>query len=236
MHTQRALDDATAEAVLRGDSLPAEFEPLARAVAALRTVPEQPVQPSAELAARMAAGDFASAAAPRPSRRSAGHHVARHRATRRRLTALPLRVKVGAAVALAVGGLSSATAAGALPQPAQQHIESVIESVTPIEFPARSDFGHEVADDARDGGVDGREVSDKAKEQGRPATPASGQPATSDRTPPAEPPAVKPAAPPADTPADPSGRSNGPGKPGSPPGKPDPVPGEVRPDGPRPPG
>jgi hypothetical protein len=109
----------------------------------------------------MATGDFASAVAPRPSRRSAGRHVAR-----RRLAALPLRAKVAAGSVLALGGLASATAAGALPDQAQHGVESVIEMVTPYEFTDPSDFGPEVSKDARDGGVDGQEISEKAKEQG----------------------------------------------------------------------
>jgi hypothetical protein len=160
MHAQRELDDATVEAVLIGEPVSAELEPLAAALGALRALPGQPVRPSEALAARMATGDFASAVAPRPSRRSAGRHVAR-----RRLAALPLRAKVAAGSVLALGGLASATAAGALPDQAQQGVESVIEIMTPFEF-ADSNFGHEVSDDARDGGVDGQEISEKAKELG----------------------------------------------------------------------
>jgi hypothetical protein len=111
----------------------------------------------------MATGDFASAVAPRPSRRSAGRHVAR-----RRFAALPLRAKVAAGGVLALGGLASATAAGALPDQAQQGVESVIEMMTPFEFTDPSDFGREVSEDARDGGVDGQDISEKAKEQGNP--------------------------------------------------------------------
>lgn len=160
MHAYRELDDATVEAVLSGNLVSAELEPLAAAVGALRALRGQPVRPSEELAARMATGDFASAVAPRPSRRSAGRHVARGR-----LAALPLRAKLAAGGVLALGGLASATAAGALPDQAQQGVESVIEIMTPFEF-ADSDFGREVSDDARDGGVDGQEISEKAKEQG----------------------------------------------------------------------
>jgi hypothetical protein len=161
MHAYRELDDAAVEAVISGEPVSAELEPLAAAVGALRALQGQPVRPSEELAARMATGDFASAVAPRPSRRSAGRHVAR----RRRLAALPLRAKLAAGGVLALGGLASATAAGALPDQAQQGVESVIEIMTPFEF-ADSDFGREVSDDARDGGVDGQEISEKAKEQG----------------------------------------------------------------------
>lgn len=212
MHTQRELDDATVEAVLSGDPLTAELEPLAQAIIALRTVPDRPVRPSPELAARMAAGDFSSAAAPRPSRRSAG----RHRAARRRLAALPLRAKLGAATALAVSGLATATAAGAFPEPAQHQLEWVIETVTPIEFSDRSQFGQEVADDARDGGVDGQEVSERAKDQGQTGTSESSSGST-----PGDPPVVVPADPPAEHPADQAGKPDLPGKPAEPPGKPD---------------
>ena len=158
MHAQRELDDATVEAVLIGEPVSAELEPLAAALGALRALPGQPVRPSEELAARMATGDFASAVAPRPSRRSAGRHV-----TRRRLAVLPLRAKVAVGGALALGGLASATAAGALPDQAQHGVEAVIEIMTPFEFSDSGDFGHEVSQDAKDGGVDGQEISEKAK-------------------------------------------------------------------------
>ena len=161
MYAQRELDDATVEAVLRGGHVPADLEPLAAALGTLRELQEQPVRPSAELAARMATGDFASAVAPRPSRRSAGRHVAR-----RRFATLPLRAKVAAGSVLALGGLASATAAGALPDEAQERIEAVIEAVTPFELNHPNEFGQDVSDDARDGGVDGHEISERAKEQG----------------------------------------------------------------------
>ncbi len=191
MHAQRELDDATVEAVLRGGPVPADLEPLAAAVGALRTLPEQPVRPSAELAARMATGDFASAVAPRPSRRSAGRH-----ASRRRLVALPLSVKVAASSVLALGGLASATAAGALPEPAQERVESVIEAVTPFKFTDSNDFGEEVSDDAKDGGVEGWEISEDAKEQGNQPEDAghggAGEPGTAPATPDVDPPNDRP--------------------------------------------
>ncbi|HEX6235124.1 MAG TPA: hypothetical protein VFZ63_18500 [Jiangellaceae bacterium] len=197
MYAQRELDDATVEAVLRGGHVPADLEPLAAALGTLRELQEQPVRPSAELAARMATGDFASAVAPRPSRRSAGRHVAR-----RRLATLPLRAKVAAGSVLALGGLASATAAGALPDEAQERIETVIEAVTPFEFNHPNEFGQDVSDDARDGGVDGHEVSERAKEHGNqlgePDVAESPEPAVvppagrSNTTPPASQPAENP--------------------------------------------
>lgn len=231
MPTQRELDDVTVEAVLRGHPVSAEFEPLAWAVAALRTPPEQPVPLSAELAARMATGDFPSAAASRPSRRSAGRKAGRHRAARRKLATLPLRAKVAAASALAIAGMTTATVAGALPEPAQHHFEMVIESVTPFEFVDRSEFGQEVADDARDGGVDGQDVSEKAREQGQgsngstqdrqPSAPESrtspDRPAPESDESPAksQPPVVKPVAPPDDVRPGQQDRPLRPGKPDS---------------------
>lgn len=161
MYANPELDDATVEAVLSGDPVPAELEALAAALGALRALPRQPVRPSKELAARMATGDFASAVAPRPSRRSAGRHVAR-----RRIAALPLRAKIAVGSVLALGGLASATVAGALPDQAQQSVESVIETITPFDLNESDGFGREVSEDARDGGVDGQEISEKAKEQG----------------------------------------------------------------------
>ena len=169
MYAQRELDDATVGAVLRGGPVPADLEPLAAALGALRALPEQPVRPSVELAARMAAGDFASAVAPRPSRRSAGRYAAR-----RRLSGLPLRVKVAAGGVLALGGLFSATAAGALPEEAQEGVESVIEAITPFEFTDSNDFGEEVSDDAKDGGVDGWDIREQAKDQGNQPEDADG--------------------------------------------------------------
>lgn len=203
MYAQQELDDATVEAVLRGGPVPTELEPLAAALRALRALPGQPVRPSVELAARMATGDFASAVAPRPSRRSAGRYAAR-----RRLAALPLRAKIAAGSAIVLGGFASATAAGALPEPAQQGVESVIEAVTPFEFPDSNDFGQDVSDDANDGGVDGQEISERAQEQGdEPPDTGSGEgdesavtPSTPDLSDPAgrsdtTPPAGKPAEP-----------------------------------------
>jgi hypothetical protein len=229
------LDDATIEALIRGEQVPRELEPLANALNAIRSAPHQPVRPSPELAARMADGDFASAAVPLSSHRGAGRHA------HRRLPALRFRTKVAAGAAIALGGLATATAAGALPGPAQEQVESVIQAITPIEFPDRSDLGREIADDAQDGGVDGTEVSEKAKEQGQQPDapgldeqglpePAQDRPAvpTPDQTPPVEPadppgkqgpPVVKPTAPPGDVPPDQPGQGEGP----NPPELPDPA-------------
>lgn len=228
MHAQRELDDATVEAVLRGGPVPADLEPLATAVGALRALSGQPVRPSDELAARMATGDFASAVAPRPSRRSAGRHAAR-----RRFAALPLRVKVAASSVLALGGLASATAAGALPEPAQEQVEWVIEAVTPFEFTDSKDFGEEVSDDAKDGGVEGWEISEDAKEQGNQPEDVgndASEPAVVPPKPDVAPPADRPGQPGTKSPAENPGGDGKPAEGGQPDGSGQPT-DKGRPDG-----
>jgi len=158
MPGQRVLDDVSVEAVLRGGTVAPELEPLAGFVRVIRTAAAQPVRPSRELADRMASGVFVT---DRPDRRAnAG-------TTLSKLAAMSLRAKVATGCAAALTGLTGVTAAGALPEVAQERAETIIESVTPIDFPDRAEFGHEVAEDAQDGGVDGQQISEQAKEQGQ---------------------------------------------------------------------
>jgi hypothetical protein len=154
----RVLDDASVEAVLRGDIVAPELEPLAGFVSAIRTAAAQPVRPSRELADRMASGVFVT---EQPDRRM------KVGMTLSKLAAMSVRTKVAAGCAVALTGLTGVTAAGALPDAAQQRVETMIESVTPIDFPDRAEFGQEVAEDARDGGVDGQQISEQAREQAR---------------------------------------------------------------------
>jgi hypothetical protein len=191
MPRQRTLDDASVEAVLRGGTVAPDLVPLVDIVSAIRAAATQPVRPSGELAERMASGVFGTDQ-PR-SRSKAGTMSSK-------LAAMSLRAKVAAGCAVALTGLTGVTAAGALPDAAQERVETMIESVTPIDFVDRAEFGQEVADDAQDGGVDGQEISERAKEQGlgqlpvapevqgqaderRPDLPESGLSAT-DQTPP----------------------------------------------------
>lgn len=172
MPAEHLLDDATVEAVLNGDPVTPEYEAVASAVQSLRSLAEVPVRPTPELAKRIAAGDFTGAAAPLPSRRSTGasspgRYRARPKVRPAWLGAMNGRARVATGLAVALTGLTGVTVAGALPGPAQDRVESVIEMITPIEFPSRADFGQETAEDARDGGVDGGEVSDRAKDQGQ---------------------------------------------------------------------
>ena len=52
------LDDASIEALFRNESVPEELAAVAGVVGVLRSAAQWPVQPSAELAERMATGDF----------------------------------------------------------------------------------------------------------------------------------------------------------------------------------
>ncbi len=158
MSTQRPLDDASIEDVLRGAQVPPELEPLAGVVQSLRSAAQRPVRPTLELAERMAAGVFPIDGAKRRTR--VGETLSK-------FAAMSLRAKVATGFAAALTGLTAATAAGALPDAAQERVETAIESVTPIDFPDAAEFGQEVAEDAQDGGVDGGEISEWAREQGQ---------------------------------------------------------------------
>jgi hypothetical protein len=159
MPGQAVLDDTAVEAVLHGGAVASELEPLASFVGSIRTVATRPVRPSRELADRMASGVFLTGRVRRTRVRRSSSKVG----------AMSLRAKVVIGSAAALTGLTGVTAAGALPDAAQQRVETMIEFVTPIEFADRVEFGHEVADDAQDGGVDGLEISERARELGQPS-------------------------------------------------------------------
>jgi hypothetical protein len=231
MQIRSQIDDATAEALFAGQPVPPALEPLIAALAAYRRAADRPVRPSRELAAALATGEFAATAVPcrpvvwdrdgrgrrpaagrrrRPSRMPAVEVVAVAAA---KLAGLSLAAKALAGVAIATVGVGTAGFAGALPGPAQERFDTVVESVTPISFPDRAsenaEFGEEVSEDARDGGVDGTEISEKARQLG-------------DQHAPVELPAVVPGT--AGQPAQPGPPSDLP-TPGLP-GPPDPPPGE----------
>ena len=168
MTTTALSDDATVEAILQRTWIPsggdgwADLAALADAVDAIRRSADDAVPPTAELARRIATGDFAGVTPTPPAQDDS----ARAR-LRRRLAAMSLRTRAVTVLAAGVTGLTGVAAAGALPGPAQDGVESVIESVTPIEFDDGAGFGQDVSDDAQDGGVDGQEVSEDAHELGR---------------------------------------------------------------------
>jgi hypothetical protein len=197
------IDDLTAEELLAGRPVAPELDSLATMLRALQEVAEQPVPPSAELAARMAAGDFPLVAA------GAQHSAVgwfERRAVRHRLrrvfgtgsTAVRVAGRLAAAgVAVSVLGVGTAGFAGSLPSPVQNRFEHVVESVTPFRFeppagghrneselrpgeptgptgtPGEQPGDAGVGEDARTGGVDGGEVGEDARDAG---IPGGGQP------------------------------------------------------------
>lgn len=191
--TREELDDASIEALLHGDQTPGELDALATAMSAIRASGQVPIQPSQELRERMARGDFSDIPPYRPS--MIGRAM-------QRFARSTTRAKAACLVAVGITGLSGVTAAGALPDAAQERVETAVEAVTPIEFPDRTSFGQEVAEDAQDEGVDGEKISEKAKDQGagRGATHAPTEPSRPAETPPGTLPEVVPTDPPHDAP------------------------------------
>lgn len=119
------LDDASIEALFRNEPVPEELTAVAGVVGVLRSAAQLPVLPSAELAERMATGDFGDAL-PEPVRTIRGAH--------RKPPQLSVRAKVAMGGLAVFFGLTAATVAGALPAPLQAGLETIVELVTPIEF------------------------------------------------------------------------------------------------------
>jgi len=170
MFRTRQLDDETIEALVRGDEVEPEFEPLARFARSVRALGEGPSPtPSPALRALIASGG-------RPDHRRTTTRVLDVRTTshrrRRGRAGVGLAAKLGLGTALAAGGMAGAAAAGVLPDRAQNPVRDAIEAVTPVEFDEPADdrpvnFGERVSDDATgqsDGepGVDGDTISDEA--------------------------------------------------------------------------
>lgn len=86
------------------------------------------------------------------------------------IAGLSVAAKATFGVTMAAASVTAAGAAGALPAPAQNAVSAAVEAVTPFSFPDKAndkaDFGGKVSTDARDGGVDGKEVSEDAKQNG----------------------------------------------------------------------
>lgn len=182
MTASHRLDDATIDALIAGRPVPAELDGMAAFVTSVRTMADQPVEPSARLAAMMASGVFppdrelpAAAASDRSDPAQQGARSSRRRrtrmATRRAMVAFATRLaglgalaKTVTVATVAVAAVGTAGAAGALPDAAQDTFDKVVNNEAPAEHP--DNFGGEVSEDARDGGVDGGEISEKAKENG----------------------------------------------------------------------
>jgi len=176
------IDDPTAEALLAGRPVPPALDPLAEVLATYRQAGHRPVPPPAELAAWLVTGRppgeipdggavpvwMVRTGGQRRRRRMPGVGVLAGVAAK--LAGMSVAAKAMAGVAVAAAGVTSAGLAGALPEPAQDRFETVVESVTPVDVPApagpASEFGERVSEDARDGGVDGSEVSEEARQLG----------------------------------------------------------------------
>jgi hypothetical protein len=170
------IDDVTAEALLAGRAVDDDLRPLAEVVQAYRRMARQPERPSPALAGQIAAGVFIGPAESYQVPAAARGHRRQSRSFIR--TAW---IAVPGGVVAAVAGVGAAGFAGVLPEQAQDQFESVVETVTPYEFPPHANenaepgdacepgqpiCGEEVSEDATDGGVDGGEVSERARNQG----------------------------------------------------------------------
>lgn len=95
---------------------------------------------------------------------------ARFRVLTAKLAGFGLLAQVGLGVAAASAITVGAATTDSLPGPAQDLVAGWVERVTPFDVPDSADFGHDVADDARDDtpGVDGRDVADEVALDDRP--------------------------------------------------------------------
>lgn len=100
-----------------------------------------------------------------------------------KVAALGFAAKAAAVTTVAVASIGAAGAAGALPAPLQQQFDKTVNAVTPDSNdsttepqpsgspspeprPSKSNFGSSVSTDAKDGGVDGQQISQEAKNNG----------------------------------------------------------------------
>jgi hypothetical protein len=179
------LDDATVEALISGRPVPAELDGLTTFVAEMRSMADGPVEPSARLASMMASGVFTDRSDLSPTagrndtgsallgsglpmwrrlRVAAGQVLA---AVAAKLAGMGVAAKGVAVATVAVAAVGTAGAAGALPDSVQDTFDRVVTNETPDEQPTHPEnFGGMVSEDARDGGVDGGEISELAKLNG----------------------------------------------------------------------
>lgn len=207
------LDDSTADAVLRG-VVPADRPDLDALVAltselrALRTGTAP--TPTGQLA-RLLAGGLApiddkgdrlvtAGSTARPAPQGSGLPKRRKTVLAELLTtattklgAASLLAKGAVGVSIALAGVTGTASADVLPQPVQDRVATAVEWVAPFDLPDSADqrpepapTGREVASDAKNGGVDGRELGEAARKEakpdqlprqaGRPQTAPSGRP------------------------------------------------------------
>lgn len=188
MYRRSGIDDHAIEAFIAGSPIGDGWEPLDAFASQVRRVADGPVpEPSLQLAAFLSSGlsteksNLPATAASNvtgPAPQVAGLPKWRKKsmALAEFLAGLSVAAKAALGIGVAAASVTAAGAAGALPGPAQDAVAATVRAVTPFSFPESAsdsaDFGKTVSTDARDGGVDGQEVSDAAKENGnRPSDP-----------------------------------------------------------------
>ena len=158
MPNQRLLDDTSIEAILHGRNVPSELEALASAVCVLRETARQPVQPSPELTAFMAAGGYDPYRDRRPSR---------WQAASAKLAGTSLRLKIAAGFAAGLTGVTGmAAAAGELPETMQASVETAVAFVTPMDFTALPAPAKVAVEQPQV--IDGQKHSGRARADGQP--------------------------------------------------------------------
>jgi hypothetical protein len=138
-----SIDDATVEALFAGGAVAPDLEPVAAVVGALKDAATRPTPPGPELAMRMARGAFGRNGFRFPgvaeaARRVEGWLAPWHPRGAANDAEAPTRLAAKAAsvgLAITLIGVGTAGFAGALPVAAQDRFESVVESLTPYEFP-----------------------------------------------------------------------------------------------------
>ena len=178
MHRRQDIGDAAIEAFFSGngagDELPSSLAAIADELRALANGPVP--EPTPQLAALLANGFSAEEGDPATS----GNDVPAKRNGRvalvRFLAGLSVAAKAGFGTGVAMASVTAVAAAGALPAPLQNVVATGLEAVTPFDLPNSdegaddstepADFGERVNTDAKDGGVDGKVVSEEAKQNG----------------------------------------------------------------------
>ncbi len=159
MPTQRLLDDAAAEAILDRRQVPPELERLAGAIGVLRETARQPVRPSAELSAFMAAGGLD----PRREQHSTGWQAASAR-----LAGTSLRLKLAAGFAVGLTGLTGVAAAALeYPETVLASVQTAVAFVPPVDLIAEPEQAD--ASGGQTQQIDGPKFSGRAGEPGDPA-------------------------------------------------------------------
>ena len=190
MHRRQHIGDAAIEAFFSGngagDELPSS---LAAFADELRGLAKGPVpEPTPQLVALLVngfsteEGDLSATAGdafPGPAPQAAGRPrgSSGRVALVRFLAGLGVAAKACLGAGVAMASVTAVGAAGALPGPLQNVVANGLEAVTPFDLPDSdddagddatepADFGERVSTDAKDGGVDGKVVSEEAKQNG----------------------------------------------------------------------